>query len=81
MLSLPQKINRFHRLQLPPPLPHPCFKDLLNPVKASTRDAQEVIHLREEEVFTEAEVATAIKVIKSGKAAGEDNIRPAMLKR
>ena len=37
-------------------------------------------HLEEEEVFTAAEVATAIKRIKSGKAAGEDEIRPEMLK-
>ena len=36
---------------------------------------QEVVHLKEEEVFTAAEVATAIMEIKSGKAAGEDEIR------
>ena len=37
-------------------------------------------HLGEDEVFTAAEVATVIKGIKSGKAAGEDEIRPEMLK-
>ena len=36
-------------------------------------------HLEEDEVFTAAEVATAIKEIKSGKVAGEDEIRPEML--
>ena len=39
-----------------------------------------LIHLGEEKVFTAAEVANAIKRIKSGKAAGEDEIRPEMLK-
>ena len=39
------------------------FEDLLNPVKASTRDTHEVTHLGEDEVFTAAEVATAIKGI------------------
>ena len=56
------------------------FEDLLNPVKASTHDTQEVIHSGEEKLLTAAEVATAIKWIKSGKAAGEDEIRPEMLK-
>ena len=56
------------------------FEDLLNPVKASTRDTYKVTHLGEEEVFTAAEVATPINGIKSRKAAGEDEIRPEMLK-
>ena len=46
------------------------FEDLLN------RDTHEATYLGVEEVFTEAEVATAIKGIKSGKAADEDKIRP-----
>ena len=54
------------------------FEDLLNLVQASTRDTPEVIHLGEEGVFTATEVAIAIKGIKSGKAAGEDEIRPDM---
>ena len=56
------------------------LEDLLNFVKGSTRDTQEVIHLGEEKVFTAVEVATAIKRIKSGKDAGEDEIRREMLK-
>ena len=54
------------------------FEDLVNP--ESTCDIQEVTHLGEEEVLTAAEVATAIKDIKSGKASGEDEIRSEMLK-
>ena len=56
------------------------FEDLLNPVKASTGDTQEGTHLGEEVVFTAAEVPTAIKGMKSGKAAGKDKIRLEMLK-
>ena len=37
-------------------------------------------HLGKEEVFTAAEAAMAIKETKSGKAAGEDEIRLKMLK-
>ena len=37
-------------------------------------------NLREKNVFTAAEVATAIEGIKSGKAAGKNEIRPEMLK-
>ena len=56
------------------------FEELLSPAKASTCNTQEVTHLGEEEVFTSAEMATAIKGIKSGKTAGGDEIRPEMLK-
>ena len=54
-------------------------KDLLNPVnsvKVSTQDTQEMMHFGEKEVFTSAEVATAIKGITSGKAAVENEIEP-----
>ena len=54
------------------------FEDLLNPVKALTRETHEVCCSRK--VFTAAEMATAIKGIKSGKAVGENEIRPKMLK-
>ena len=36
--------------------------ECIEPVKASTCDAQEMMHLGEEEVFSAAEVATAITV-------------------
>ena len=39
-----------------------------------------ITDLGEEEVFSAAKVATAFKGIKSRKAAGEDEIRPEMLK-
>ena len=52
------------------------FEDRLNTVKTSTSETQEVIHLGEKKVFSAAELATAIKGIKSGKAADEDEIRP-----
>ena len=55
------------------------LEDLLNPVKASNHDTEEVIHLGKEEVFTTSE-ATAIKAIKSEKAAGKNEIRPQMFK-
>ena len=56
------------------------FEDLLNPVKASSRDTHEVTHPRGDEVFTAAEVATVIKGIKSGRDAGKDEITPEILK-
>ena len=48
---------------------------IFHSVKASTREIQKVIHSEEKEVFTAAEVATAIKGIKFGKAAGKDKSR------
>ena len=51
------------------------FEYFLNPVKASTRDIHEVTRLGEV-----TEVETSIKGIKSGKAAGEDEIGTEMLK-
>ena len=45
-----------------------------------TSDTHEVTHLEEKELFTAANVVTTIKGIKSRKAAGEDEIRLAMLK-
>ena len=57
-----------------------CFEDPLNPVMASIRDTHEVTDLEEEKIFTAAEVATASKEIKFGNAAGEDEIRPEVLK-
>ena len=56
------------------------FEDLWNLVKASTQDTHEVTQLGEEKFFTAAEMATAIKRIKSGKVAGKDEIIPEMLK-
>ena len=56
------------------------FKDLFISVKTSTHDTKEVIYSREEKIFTAAEVATVIYGIKSGKAAGENKIRPEILK-
>ena len=52
----------------------------MNPVKVSTRDTHKVTQPGKEEVFTAEEVTTKIKGIKSEKAAGEDEIRPEMLK-
>ncbi len=54
------------------------FKALLNPdsVINSTVDVQIV----EESSIFEAEVARAIKALKSGKTGGVDEIRPVMLK-
>jgi len=53
------------------------FEHLLNPVKAINDDAHEPICFGEEEVFTARKVAAAIGRLKSGIAAGEDEIRMA----
>ena len=55
------------------------FSDLLNPVDATP------IQIHEEQVgediqITEADVNAVIKSLKTGKAPGEDDIRPEMLK-
>jgi len=52
----------------------------LNPVKATNDDTHEPIRFGKNEVFTAREVAAAIGWLKSKKAAGEDEIRPEMLK-
>jgi len=51
----------------------------LNSVKATNDDTHELICFGKEEDFT-AKVAAAIGRLKSGKVAGEDEIRPEMLK-
>ena len=51
----------------------------LNPARVNDLDTHEMIQPGEIEALTAAEVATAIKQLKSGKAAGGDEIRPEML--
>ena len=46
------------------------LEDLLNPVNVNDLDTHKVIQPGEIEALTAAEVATAIKQLKSGKAAG-----------
>jgi len=50
-------------------------KDLLNPVKATNNGTRELICFGEEEVFTAREVTVVLCQLKSGKAAGEDEIK------
>ena len=56
------------------------FEDLLNQVKATPTDTCDTIDFGKEKVFTLTEVAAAKRELKSGKAAGEDESRPEMLK-
>ena len=56
------------------------FENLLNPVSATHTDTYVTIDFGKDEVFTLTEVAAAIRELKSGKAAGQDEIRPEMLK-
>ena len=53
---------------------------MLNPVRATPFDTCNTIDFRKEEVFTMTEVVTAIRGLKSGKAAGGVEIGPEMLK-
>ena len=57
-----------------------CFEDLLNPVRATPTDTCNAINFGKEKVFTSTEVAAAKQGLKSRKVAGEDEIRPEMLK-
>ena len=57
-----------------------CWEDLLNPVRATLTDICYTIDFGKEEGFTLTEVAAAIREMKSGKAAGEDEIRHEILK-
>ena len=50
------------------------FEDFLNPVKVNDLDTHEVIQPEKIEALTAAKVATAIKQLKSGKAAEENKI-------
>ena len=47
---------------------------------ATPTDTCDTIDFGKEEVFTSTEVAAAIRGLKSGNAAGKDEIRPEMLK-
>ena len=55
------------------------FEDLLNPVKATPTDTCNTIEFGKE-VFPLTERAAAIRQLKSGEAAGEDEIQPEILK-
>ena len=53
---------------------------MLNPVRATPTDTCDTIDYGKEEIFTLTKAAVAIRGLKSGKAAGEDEILPEMLK-
>ena len=53
---------------------------MLNPVRATSTDTCDTIDFGKEEVFTLTEVAVAVRGLRSGKAAGKDEIRSEMLK-
>ena len=53
---------------------------MFNPVRATSTDTCDTIVVGKEKVFTLTEVAAAIRRLKYEKAAGEDKIRPEMLK-
>ena len=52
---------------------------MLNPVRATPTDKCDLIDCEKEEVFTLTETAAAKQKLKTGKAAGEDEIRSEML--
>ena len=57
------------------------IEDLFSPVRTAATDTCDMIDFGKEKVFTLTKVASAIRGLKSGKAAkGEDEIRPEMLK-
>ena len=50
------------------------FEDLLNPVRATPTELCDTIDFEKEKIFTFTKVAAAIRGLKSGKAAGKDEM-------